>query len=218
MTMQNDYKADGIGHRIARYRRFSGYATAADLARAIGNPRITAATIANIESGRRADVSVLQLIEIASTLGISPTLLLTDVFSPLGSPDIRGLNQDVARLDNAEMARWLALEPTNTGRVSEASIEIRELVTAQKGLKTLIGRVSAIDDELNGLRRNGMGLSAQSKTLEYEVQVHLLALEGTYLKLKNHELVDLSWFDTSILKLMDRDFDFERSPNGPEGD
>lgn len=218
MNKQTVYEADGMGRRIAKYRRFCGYATAADLARAIENPRITTATIANIESGRRADVSVMQLIEIASALGISPLLLLTDVFAPFAKPEIRGLTKDAAKANNSDLLNWFALEAPTIGHDGEAATEIWSLVTSFKTLRSRTEKVSKIVEELNGLRRNGLQSRNAYKALAYELQVNLFALEGAYLKLKNHELVDLSWFDPSVIGLIEREFDFEPPVFGREGD
>ena len=72
-TVKMTYIADStpsIGKRIADYRKFGKIGTAADLAARIPNPKVTASVIQNIESGRKADLSVSQLLDIAMGLGV----------------------------------------------------------------------------------------------------------------------------------------------------
>ncbi len=57
--------------------------------------------IANVESGRKADVSTEQVVAIAWALGISPILLLVDLGRPYDpAPAIEGLT-------NVEMSLWI---------------------------------------------------------------------------------------------------------------
>lgn len=217
MNKTSSTEVDGIGRRIAKYRRFCGFSTASDLAEAIQNPRITPATIANIESGRRADVSVMQLLEIAGALGISPTLLMSDVFRPGGSPEIRGVTKGVASVSNYKLQGWLALDPVTVGPQSEASREIAQLVASFKSFTSRIHKISDLTDELEGLARNGLKDSPQYQRKMHEFQSNLYACEGAYLKLKDHELIDLTWFDSSIFGLIDNEFQFELPEDADEG-
>lgn len=67
-----------VGERIAHYRKMVGMSAQA-LADAAG---LTRAIITNIESGRRSDPTVSQLIAIAATLGVSPADLVFDLRDP----------------------------------------------------------------------------------------------------------------------------------------
>jgi transcriptional regulator with XRE-family HTH domain len=72
--------SEGIGQRIAEYRRLAGL-SARDLAEAAGMG-LTRGVVANIESGRKSDISVDQLIAIAFVLGIPPVALALPLSTP----------------------------------------------------------------------------------------------------------------------------------------
>src|SRR4051812_10846504 len=62
---------DGLGRRLARYRKRLGFDSTRVLAARTGG-RVSEAVLQNIESGRKPDLSVAQLLEISRALGISP--------------------------------------------------------------------------------------------------------------------------------------------------
>ena len=72
--------SNGIGGRLARYRRLTGL-SARELAEQAGMG-LTRAVIANIESGRKTDISVDQLIAISSVLCVPPVVLAVPVDEP----------------------------------------------------------------------------------------------------------------------------------------
>lgn len=73
MSRETD-RVNAIGRRIAKYRR-EREMSAAELAEKAGNG-LTRSTIANLENGRKADLTVQQLIAIATALDVSATSLL----------------------------------------------------------------------------------------------------------------------------------------------
>ncbi|TFC20047.1 XRE family transcriptional regulator [Cryobacterium algoritolerans] len=99
---------DSIGRRIAKYRRVMGIATAKDLAGRIGSETLSASVIQNIESGRKADLSVSQLLNISRGLGISPVLLLASIDRPFDPLDLTGLSPYVAKMTGAELDAWIS--------------------------------------------------------------------------------------------------------------
>ena len=66
-----------IGVRIARYRKAAGL-TARELSDALGGS-MSREVLANVESGRKPDISVDQLIAIAKALAVSPATLAIPV-------------------------------------------------------------------------------------------------------------------------------------------
>lgn len=96
----------GFGGRLAGYRKWAGYKTAADLAAAIPNPRMTAAVIQNIESGRKADLSVAQLLDLSAALDLSPVFLLAPVGRPTEPTDLANVGEKVGRMTSAELVEW----------------------------------------------------------------------------------------------------------------
>jgi hypothetical protein len=84
-------------------------ATSADLAARIPNPKVTASVIQNIESGRKADLSVSQLLDIAMGLGVSPLVLLVPLGRPFQPVDLPGVGADVSALTVHEFDNWLTI-------------------------------------------------------------------------------------------------------------
>ena len=218
MDSNQAHMQDGIGKRIAAYRKNAGFSTASEFAAEIVNPKITAATIANIESGRRAYVSVAELFEIAFALKVSPLLLMVDYFKPSATPEIKGLGIETGYLTNKEISDWVTLKSAPYEADTNSSYSVDELT---KALDQLNARRSSADvieftiwvveDPIPGDPEPFVRDEERLKELRYELQVHLYALEGAYLKLKQaSNLVDISWFDEGVFRKIDRDFDFIR--------
>jgi transcriptional regulator with XRE-family HTH domain len=72
-----------IGQNVALYRRALKM-SAEDLAEAVG---MTRSVVANLENGRKDDVTVKQLLALAKELGVSPMSLVIDTNDPGGQPD-----------------------------------------------------------------------------------------------------------------------------------
>ena len=70
---------EGIGSRIAKYRKEERI-SAQELAEAAGMSR---SVIANIENGRRVDISVSELLAISEALRVPPVALIYDVTQPM---------------------------------------------------------------------------------------------------------------------------------------
>lgn len=78
--------SDGIGSRIAQYRRIAGL-SARELAEQAGR-NLTRGVIANIESGRKTDITVDQMLAIAAVLGVPPMSIALPVDSPMRYVDL----------------------------------------------------------------------------------------------------------------------------------
>ena len=72
--------SEGIGERLAHYRRLAGL-SAQQLSDQLRGS-ISRGVIANIESGRKTDVSVDQLLALSYQLGISPVVLALPIDQP----------------------------------------------------------------------------------------------------------------------------------------
>jgi transcriptional regulator with XRE-family HTH domain len=99
---------NSLGKRIAYYRKHFKIGSTADLAAKIGHPPLTAAVIQNIESGRKTDIAVSQLLNIAFGLGISPTLLLTRLDDPFGDLDLPNLSENLRKMTPSQLDAWLS--------------------------------------------------------------------------------------------------------------
>lgn len=72
--------SDGLGNRLAKYRRLAGL-SAQKLADMAGFG-LTRGVIANIESGRKKDITVDQLLALSAVLGIPPAALALPLEHP----------------------------------------------------------------------------------------------------------------------------------------
>ena len=116
-----------IGTRIRRLRRAAGFNSREDLATAIGSPTVTAAVIKNIEAGRKADMSVVHLFEIAYAIGVSPLVLLLDFAHPNRSATIAGLGPNFSGATNNDLDDWLT-EPAAYAPLAFGTDNYRELL------------------------------------------------------------------------------------------
>jgi len=74
-----------VGRNVARYRKLAKI-SADELANRAGNG-LTRSIIANLETGRKNDITVNQLVAISVAVGIPPFAFLVDLFDPSGKPD-----------------------------------------------------------------------------------------------------------------------------------
>lgn len=136
---------NSIGARIRLARRERGYRTTAELASAIPGGNVTEAILENIESGRKPDFSISQLLNIARGLNVPVSMLLAPMGSPDAHLDLSNLSDDFNDMTAAEFDSWLSATPASTYRPRVASeradIEIlnsvRELGTLRRELDRL---------------------------------------------------------------------------------
>lgn len=106
VKMTLDRPTSGFGERVRRIRKERGYVSAAAFADAIDNVEISEGVIKNIESGRKADISVAHLLEIAMALDTPPLALLFDTTKPDEPVDLPGLGAAWTELSNADAEYW----------------------------------------------------------------------------------------------------------------
>lgn len=141
-----DYRSEeSIGARIKAARRQRGYRTTRDLADAIPGGKITAAILENIESGRKADLNVSQLLNIARALDVPPSILLAPIGKPDRAIDLPNLSDDFANMSAAEFDSWISATPASSYRPRLAAERVdidllglsRELGTMRRELDRL---------------------------------------------------------------------------------
>jgi transcriptional regulator with XRE-family HTH domain len=100
--------ATSVGARIAAARKMRGFKSTKDLAAAIPGESVTGSILQNIEAGRKNDLAVAQLLNIAAALKLSPLFIL----APLGSPherlDLPNISPAVAGMSVAEFDAWVS--------------------------------------------------------------------------------------------------------------
>lgn len=198
----------GIGKRIASYRKYMGVGTAKDLADKIGNPKITAAVIQNIESGRKVDLSVAQLLDIAHGLGVSPIFLLAPVGRPLDKVDLANVSEDVAQLTTLQLDEWFRKGRANDPRAETLEgirRRLRELVSDVNEYRRLaampVDRMEAFEYE-DQTPEGTTYVAVRDERAEHEIVLGHYAfridVNAEYLKQFN---VDLSWAEDVIQKV-----------------
>jgi transcriptional regulator with XRE-family HTH domain len=104
-----DYRtAPTVGARIAAARKARGFKSTKDLADAIPGDSITGSILQNIEAGRKNDLAVAQLLNIAWALGVSPTWILAPIGSPAEHIDLPNIIPEIRDLTVAEFDAWLS--------------------------------------------------------------------------------------------------------------
>ncbi|SEB09072.1 helix-turn-helix domain-containing protein [Leifsonia sp. 21MFCrub1.1] len=112
-----DFRSEpNVGARIKLARRERGYRTTRDLAEAVPGGNITSAILENIESGRKADISVSQLLNIARALNVPPSYLLAPIGNPNSTLDLPNLSSDFDGMTAAEFDCWLSATPASSYR------------------------------------------------------------------------------------------------------
>lgn len=118
------YEKTAIGIRLAKYRKAAGYTTTS-LAEKIDDDRVTKTKLVNIELGKKADMTITELLLISRALDLSPTLLIVDESRPFAAPDaFNGINDN--GISNVELAQWMA-RPLNTPKDRYGEIDLSAL-------------------------------------------------------------------------------------------
>jgi transcriptional regulator with XRE-family HTH domain len=151
-----DFSRNGsIGTRIAAARRARGYRTQQSLVDAIDVPTITTAILMNIEAGRKTELDLSQLLNIAMTLKVPVSFLVAPIATPDAPIDLPNLSHEFDGMTAAQFDSWLASIP-NAGHIATTAPErndrtelaaLRELQTLQRELRRL-KVVADIEDEI----------------------------------------------------------------------
>ncbi|HEY5222315.1 MAG TPA: hypothetical protein VIJ18_04595 [Microbacteriaceae bacterium] len=172
-----------VGSRIKLARRARGFRTTRELADSIPGGNVTAAILENIESGRKADISVTQLLNIARALSVPPSILLAPIGHPNSPLDLPNLSDDFDGMTAAEFDCWFSATPASSYRPSlaaeRADIDIlnslRELgtlwreverlrivrnVQSASGDTDLTGSNAELEDRIDSVTREAAKLSS----------------------------------------------------------
>jgi transcriptional regulator with XRE-family HTH domain len=106
-----DFRTEtNIGDRIQAIRKHRGIRTTKELADTIPGDNVTEAILQNIEAGRKSDLAVSQLLNIAHALGVSPLFLLAPVGRPLDTLDLPNLSPAFDGMTVVEFDAWISGE------------------------------------------------------------------------------------------------------------
>lgn len=195
-----------IGRRIADYRKLCGFKNTRELAEHIGNPKITHTVISNIESGRRNDPSISEVIEIARGLGVSPIMLIVSVFNPKEKVDLPNVGAQLSEASSEEFLRWLTFEQSILFKREQTQLDLYQALKS-------VQRLSRLQDAIHSqqLRLKSLPPEVQSRPLliEQEKTLYQDYLHSWYelrMSLRNVPGIDLSWTDESLVEELDIDY------------
>ena len=120
MTVQSSEPS--IGARIRAIRKARGIRTTRELAELITGASVTESIIENIESGRKVNLDVSQLLNIAMALEVPPSFLLAPIAAPSSSLDLPGLSDAFREMTALQFDAWLASD-TGTAYLPVSSNE-----------------------------------------------------------------------------------------------
>ncbi|NNC12829.1 helix-turn-helix transcriptional regulator [Planctomonas sp. JC2975] len=148
--MADSGDTNGIGQRVKALRRERGFKSPRDLAAAIPGGNVTMAVLENLESGRKADVSVSHLLNIARALHVPPSYLLASVATPDASLDLPNLGDDFADMTAGEFDAWFSGTLGGDYRSTDPServslMQLQAYRTLSRLTRELV-RLSAIQD------------------------------------------------------------------------
>ena len=107
---------DSIGDRIKAARRARGFRTTRELADAIPGSKISEHVLENIEAGRKVDLPISALLNLAKALRVPPAFLLAPLTHPSRGVDLPNLSDEVGAMTAAEFDGWLAGEASGAYR------------------------------------------------------------------------------------------------------
>lgn len=145
--MARTYSKTALGERLARYRKAAGYTTVEALAAAIPGHWISKGTITNIEVGRKADITIQELIALSRAIGVTPLALVCDLEQPFSKYKEQSFAD--TNVTNEDVARWF--NPSNQSDGDDDVMSWFESMCG-KSISTPAEDVSGIWDEVEILR------------------------------------------------------------------
>ena len=141
-----DYRAESsIGARIRAARRERGFRTTRELAEVLSGTKITESVLENIESGRKADLSLSQFLSIAYALRVPPSFLLAPLVHPAASLDLQNISDDLQGLTASEFDAWFSGVASGGHRpTSAAERRDREDLEALRELASVVREISRL--------------------------------------------------------------------------
>jgi transcriptional regulator with XRE-family HTH domain len=96
---------------------------------------MSASVIQNIEAGRKPDISVSDLLNLAFALRIPPTFLLFPMAGPMRPVDLVGLSPDLEALQSGALEAWIAAEVLPYGVTFSEAADLDRLKAQREYLR-----------------------------------------------------------------------------------
>lgn len=161
-----------IGRRVASYRKLNGWSMG-ELERRTGG-FIKRDVIANIETRRKKDITVRQLVTLAEALAVPPLALLVDLNDMVASSGVEIVDEDgdLRTLTNMGFVRWVAGTMPLEREVDEtlpSHVFANEVLTAVHDLAFREDQYLAAVAKYGSLA-SGSGSKAELEVLQAEVR------------------------------------------------
>lgn len=133
-----------FGERVKSVRKARGIKSARELAAIIDTPNITGAILQNVEAGRKQDLTMSQVLNIAFGLRVPPSLLLAPMRSPSTRVDLPNLTQGLSRMTAREFDSWLTATPGAFITTDSADRDSRQEVQALREFDLLTREIERL--------------------------------------------------------------------------
>ena len=110
-----------LGARIKAARRSRGIKSIREFADLLQDVNLTEAVLENIEAGRKADLPVSSVLNIARALRVPPPLLLTALTGSATAVDLPNLSHSLRGMSAAEFDAWVSGDASGAYRPTDAS-------------------------------------------------------------------------------------------------
>lgn len=192
----SDFRSERtLGERIKSLRRQRGIRSTNELAN-LTEGAVSAWTLQNLESGRKQDLNVSSLLNLAMALKVAPGLLLAPMARPDHRLDLPGLTEAFTEMTTGEFDAWFSGLPegatrTASGEDRNERIELqafRELVSLareRRRLRTML----VLESEAASTDALGQVLAGNTKGRLDDIERHIAELSG-FLRKAGWELGD----------------------------
>lgn len=198
----NEFRARStLGDRIKSLRRQRGIRSTNELSDLM-NGAVSAWTLQNLESGRKQDLNVSSLLNIAMALKVAPAYLLAPMTRPSNGLDLEGLNEPFDSMTAAQFDAWFSGLPDGAIRSTSGDDRternelqaLRELIALSRERRRLSTMLSLEMDNSPPSESSPPGfISTTSKRLS-EAERHIKDLSN-YLSEAGWEIIKESLLD-----------------------
>ncbi|MGV8970714.1 MAG: helix-turn-helix domain-containing protein [Rhodoglobus sp.] len=129
--------SSSLGERVKLLRKARGIKSTNELADLTGGA-VSAWTLQNLESGRKPDINISSLLNLAMALKVAPTFLLAPMSRPGARLDIPHLIDEFTNMTVAEFDAWFSGLPEGAIATSGADRNERQELQALRELSTLV--------------------------------------------------------------------------------
>ena len=158
--------------------------TARDLADAIGSATLTESIIENIEAGRKTDLPISQLLNIAYALQVPPVYLLAPLDSSTAKIDLPNLSPELASMTPLQFDSWMSglgtgafRSPTAADHASRAELQALRELDALRREQRRIATISSLNSDQPVVGDSAADLESarlDARRLEVISQIELL--------------------------------------------